>query len=206
VIPKELTRRARKKGETRDRIFQAALELFRHRGFGATTVEEICDRADVAKGTFFNYFPRKEAVFACLAERWQAEAGARAAAILSQPGPARDRLIDMFVEFAGFYENERELAPHMVQEWVRQLRSPDEEICRAWIQLGQDVIRRLQQSGEMRADVDPRRAHELIESVYHGTVTLYVDAPTPPFALREELRSRLTLVMEGLAPRAPGGR
>lgn len=206
MISQELTRRARKKEETRERIFQAALELFRRRGFDAVTVEEICDRADVAKGTFFNHFPRKEGVFAFLAEQWQVEAAGRAAAILAQPGAALERLIDMFVEFAEFYERERGLAAHMLQEWGRQLRSPDDEIWRRWNQLGQEVIRRLQESGEMRADVDPARAHGLIESVYHGTVTLYVDAPAPPFPLREELRSRLTLVMEGLAPRVPGGR
>ena len=202
----ELTRRERKKGETRERIFRAALELFRQRGCAATTVEDICARADVAKGTFFNYFPRKEAVFAFLAEQWQAEAAQRAAAILAEPGPARDRLVGMFVEFAGFYEAERELAVHLVQEWGRQRRTPDDEICRRWNTLGQDVVRRLQETGEMRPDVDPGRAHEVLESIYHGTVALYVEAATPPFPLREELRARLTLAMEGLAPRAPGGR
>ena len=206
MTSKELTRRARKKEETKERIFQAALELFRQRGVAATTVEEICDRADVAKGTFFNYFPRKEAVFAFLTEQWQAEAAERASAILAEPGPARDRLIDLFVEFARFYEEERELAGHMVQEWGRQRRTPDDEIGRRWNALGEEVVRRLQETGEIRADIDPGRAHELMESVYHGTVALYVAAPTPPFPLREELRSRLTLVMEGLAPRVPGGR
>ena len=58
----ELSRRERKKGETRERIFKAACKLFRHKGFEATTIDEIADKADVAKGTFFNYFPRKEAV------------------------------------------------------------------------------------------------------------------------------------------------
>src|SRR5574339_913721 len=202
----ELTRRERKKEETKGRIAEVALELFRRNGVDATTVEEICDRADVAKGTFFNYFPRKEAVFSFLSERRQTEAAQRAGAILAEPGPARDRLIELFVEFARFYEDERGLAVHLVQEWGRQRRTPDDEICRRWSTLGQDVVRRLQEMGEMRRDVDPGRAHEVLESIYHGTVALYVEAATPPFSLREELRARLTLAMEGLAPRAPGGR
>ena len=202
----ELSRRERKKEETRAKIFKCACKLFRDKGFENTTIDEIAERADVAKGTFFNYFPRKEAVFAFLAEQWQAEAAQRAAAILAEPGPARNRLIGMFVEFAGFYEDERELAVHLVQEWGRQRRTPDDEICRRWNTLGQDVVRRLQETGEMRPDVDPGRAHEVLESIYHGTVALYVEAATPPFPLREELRARLTLAMEGLAPRVPGGR
>lgn len=61
-------RRARKRAETRERIFRAALRLFAERGFTATTVEDITEAADVGKGTFFNYFPSKEHVFAAFGE------------------------------------------------------------------------------------------------------------------------------------------
>jgi AcrR family transcriptional regulator len=53
-------RRERRKADVRSRLFHAALELFGTRGFTATTVEDITSLADVAKGTFFNYFPTKE--------------------------------------------------------------------------------------------------------------------------------------------------
>lgn len=57
-----MSRREQQKQARRQRIFTAALELFEMRGFDAVTVEEIAAAADVAKGTFFNYFPTKEAV------------------------------------------------------------------------------------------------------------------------------------------------
>ena len=79
-------------------------------------------------------------------------------------------------------------------------------MCRRWNALGQEVVRRLQATGEVRGDIDPERAHQVLESVYHGTVALYVESTAPPFPLRDELRARLTLVMEGLGPRVPGGR
>jgi AcrR family transcriptional regulator len=41
---------------------EAALALFRERGVDDTTVQEIVDRADTSKGTFFNYFPTKDHV------------------------------------------------------------------------------------------------------------------------------------------------
>src|SRR5262245_5364195 len=63
-----VSRRERKRVETRERIFRAALRLFAHRGFSETTVEDITEAADVGKGTFFNYFPSKEHVFAVLHE------------------------------------------------------------------------------------------------------------------------------------------
>jgi len=53
-------RRERRKEETRQRIISAALELMQEKPFDQITVEEIAERADVAKGTFFLYFPTKE--------------------------------------------------------------------------------------------------------------------------------------------------
>src|ERR1700691_1261729 len=57
-------RRERRRVETRERIYRAALRIFAQRGYLDTTVEDITEAADVGKGTFFNYFPTKEHVLA----------------------------------------------------------------------------------------------------------------------------------------------
>ena len=49
----------RRKQETRARILEAAVELFGEVGFEATKVADVCERADVARQTFFNHFPTK---------------------------------------------------------------------------------------------------------------------------------------------------
>lgn len=48
--------------KTRSDIVGAALGLFDHAGFEATTIEQIVAAAGVARRTFFRYFPSKEAV------------------------------------------------------------------------------------------------------------------------------------------------
>ncbi len=53
-------RRERKQAETREKLFRCATELFAKHGFADTRVEQITEAADVAKGTFFNYFQSKE--------------------------------------------------------------------------------------------------------------------------------------------------
>jgi AcrR family transcriptional regulator len=58
--PNVQTRWERRRERTHGRLLHAAEQLFRTRGFDATTVEEIAAAADVAKGTFFNYFSSKE--------------------------------------------------------------------------------------------------------------------------------------------------
>ena len=54
-----LSRRERKKLETRARILRAALELFSEHGYDEVRIEDIRDRADVANATFFAHFPTK---------------------------------------------------------------------------------------------------------------------------------------------------
>jgi AcrR family transcriptional regulator len=51
--------RSRKKGKMRLAIENAALDLFAEKGFEATTVDEIAERAEVSKATFFRYFGTK---------------------------------------------------------------------------------------------------------------------------------------------------
>jgi AcrR family transcriptional regulator len=61
-------RRERRRNETRERIYRAAVKLFAERGFFETTTEQITEAADVGQGTFFNYFPSKQHVLGVLAE------------------------------------------------------------------------------------------------------------------------------------------
>lgn len=69
---------AEEKEATRERIEGAALELFRTRGFEATTTRDIAKAAQIATGTLFNYFVAKESIVAALAEEGLAKAHAAA--------------------------------------------------------------------------------------------------------------------------------
>ncbi len=55
-------RRQRKKQRTRREIFDAAMALLAERAADDVTVAQICEAADVARGTFFLHFPSKAAL------------------------------------------------------------------------------------------------------------------------------------------------
>jgi AcrR family transcriptional regulator len=55
------TRRSR--NSTREKLFQAAVTLIAEQGFSATTVEQIAERAGVAKGTVYYNFTSKNELF-----------------------------------------------------------------------------------------------------------------------------------------------
>jgi AcrR family transcriptional regulator len=55
--------RSRRRTGTRQRLYEAAVELIAERGFSATTVDDIALRAHVAKGTVYYNFKSKNELF-----------------------------------------------------------------------------------------------------------------------------------------------
>lgn len=45
--------------DTRERLIGAAIDLIESSSFGAVSVDQICERAAVHKGSFYHYFPSK---------------------------------------------------------------------------------------------------------------------------------------------------
>ena len=54
----------------RQKLLDAAFALIREKGYVATTVDELCARAGVAKGSFFHHFKDKEALAVAAADHW----------------------------------------------------------------------------------------------------------------------------------------
>jgi len=60
----------------RQKLLDAAMSVIREKGYVATTVDELCARAGVAKGSFFHHFPDKEALAVAAANYWSEMTGA----------------------------------------------------------------------------------------------------------------------------------
>jgi TetR/AcrR family transcriptional regulator, transcriptional repressor for nem operon len=60
----------------RQKLLDAAFGLIREKGYVATTVDELCARAGVAKGSFFHHFKDKEALAVAAANHWSETTGA----------------------------------------------------------------------------------------------------------------------------------
>lgn len=57
-----MTSREKQRQETRQRIYDTAMDLFTRKGFTRVSVDDICDKIGVSKGTFYYYFKSKDQV------------------------------------------------------------------------------------------------------------------------------------------------
>jgi AcrR family transcriptional regulator len=78
--------------DTRDRIYSAALTLFRARGFDATTMREIAAAAGMSLGAAYHYFPSKDAIVLAYYDHVSKEHARRVAEELPSVRKLRDRL------------------------------------------------------------------------------------------------------------------
>jgi TetR/AcrR family transcriptional regulator, transcriptional repressor for nem operon len=60
---------------SKTKFLDAALALVRMKGYAATTIDDICERAALTKGSFFHHFKGKEELAVAAAEHWSAVTG-----------------------------------------------------------------------------------------------------------------------------------
>lgn len=64
----KISRRERKKLESKEVILKVARRYFQEKGYDNTSIEDISEGADISKSTFFNYFESKESLLYEIAE------------------------------------------------------------------------------------------------------------------------------------------
>ena len=207
-VPARPSRRERKKCEARRRIYQAAVRLFLKKGFDGTTVDEIAQRADVAKGTVFNYFPHKASFLAALAGEWTDRVTASLGPVESWRGATGCKLERLFLFLADLGMEDRAVASLAMQECLRCFAVPPEEPRLAELdgvqrfqELTRAILRAGQAAGELRRDVDVREATGLIELAFFRTLARWLTAGGSRRLPHREITARLEIVLHGLVAR-----
>jgi AcrR family transcriptional regulator len=193
-----LSRRERKKLETRQGLLEAALALFHEKGYEATTVEEITEQADVAKGTFFNYFPSKEALLDELAV-WRVEQ-LRAALNVTEGAPASPigRIKLLLRLLRQQHAHDLQLARQALARRLCSPPSPPRGARRRLFGFLIELVQEAQACGEMRADVKAELISDLLRLSYFRQMAVWSDhdGEEQPVAYFEAI---IDLLMDGLA-------
>src|SRR3984885_11179291 len=176
-------RRERRRVETQERIYRAALRIFAERGYLETTVEDITEAADVGKGTFFNYFPTKEHVLA-------AYGGERIAAVeralekaRATSGSVLEVLGELATDSAGqSHENPAVLrAIYAAHASCAPVRAELQKRMRISRKILAEIISLAQNRGEIRSDAAPIELARLIQTVVMGFTMAWALNPETNF-------------------------
>ena len=189
----------------KDDIIQAAAWVFARKGYASTRIIEVAEAASVGKGTIYEYFRSKEALFFAVFEVMMAE--------------STGMLIQMAEATGGsFYTRMRALNDGIIQSWLDQLSMyglvmefwsataslPGRQHFKAAFQEGYrelktvigDIIRNAQDVGEVADDVDNAKvAAGLIGTWDALLLQAWLD---PEFDALATARAFLDVVLRGL--------
>ena len=164
--------REEKKERQRRGILDAALTLFRERGYDDTRVRDIVDQVRISEATFFNYFPDKASVLQEFALGQVEHYGALLGEELGSDESVPDRIRHMMGVMAQAIAADRQIQT-VIFTRSRLFRASghlkDQEL-RTYAQLA-DLFATGQQRGEIRADVEPVQLAEILTGVFQLTIT-----------------------------------
>lgn len=190
----------RRRQEVQERLYAAAISLFVERGFTEATMDDIAERADVARATVFYHFPQKIGFL----EEWGRHRRAEVAGTLG-PEQLQDQPVARYLrrylgELAKANLAARRETVVLMDAAARYgglFRDPslDVELAR--------LIERGQETGEIRPDVDAAQAGAILASGYFTTVLRWIAAEPPPFGLAEQLDRMLDIVLRGVLADSP---
>jgi AcrR family transcriptional regulator len=109
---------------TRARLLDAGMRVLATRGYHAARVDDVVAEADVSHGTFYLYFPNKEALVLALAGRCAHELGALTAALGGIPADdsGRTAVRDWLTDFVAIYRS----YGVVIRSWVEnQVDNPE---------------------------------------------------------------------------------
>jgi AcrR family transcriptional regulator len=138
----------------RDQLLSAARDVLAKNGYERTTVSSIATKANVAQGTFYLYFPSKEALPGALAEQLSAAMGE--VADNAANAPSFDDGVSSLVE--GSFRAAEQFSDvllianrgiELCEDWAGWLH-----VTAAWREGLENFVRHFQTTGEVDASID----------------------------------------------------
>lgn len=185
---------SRRQQPPKERLAEASLRLFFSQGYNGTGVKEIVDAAGVPKGSFYAYWPSKEAMGAAVVERYWAGADERLAP-LDEGGPPEARVRRHFQALSDLVVDQRFVNGCLLGNFSTEVAGSSEAIrstllhvFEGWASRLNAVLSEAAAAGALRAGVEPAQAAEFLINAWEGAVLkAKVERTRRPLDLFEDL-------------------
>ncbi|MFC5702015.1 TetR/AcrR family transcriptional regulator [Cohnella faecalis] len=191
-------KRDEKKAQTHQRIMNSAIELFDELGYESTTVQHIADRAEVAKGTFFNYFASKEDLIMELQGMMILQ---QMENVSGKPGPVIPRMQSVLFEHARQFVLNRSVTRAVLQGIFgsERVREVQQERCQELTKSFVPLIVNAQSRGEIRGDLPAEKIAQLAVQAYLGVLMSWANEQGEP-GLPEQMTLTFEVFVRGISP------
>lgn len=190
------TLRERKRARTRAAIYEAAMELFEERPYAEVTVEDICERAEVGRATFFRFYGAKGALLLEFNRRLAAQARE---AIDMGGDSAPQRLRTVAAVIADSWADSSAAMRAMAFDMLNRPETPvgGETLHPELIALVAEIVAEGQLNGELRgAQLGAQFIGTMVVTMLAACVANWFD--TPDIDLRAAMGHTLDLMLKGL--------
>lgn len=195
--------REKKKIETKNRIFEVSGKLFKTKGFENTTIDEVTKEAGIAKGTFFNYFPTKEALIFYFAEQKAELIYDLTENEAIEHLPTKERIKKLLVALAESYEKDKDLTKLLFFEYRRYIersrpvldkeRSPHYRLTKVLLDILQEGI----EKRDVKESIEIAMAAETINAVYFHTLMVWLKSEND-ISFSRDISAKIDLLFEGI--------
>lgn len=198
---KTITRTERKKGATKKRIISVAMDLFSKQGFEQTTVEQIAEEADIAKGTIYNHFPVKEAIICEHVQRIIREQGPEVLSQIRQLPDTRSRLITVLrksMDWMNVNLNNDIYEKYFIYRMQTIVYSIKDQSLRSGVSgVLEEILELGKEAGEIRQDVSSVVLAGHLETIASFTAIGWVTRPEC-FAINEAIEMNVDIFLNGV--------
>jgi len=164
--------------KTREHLIEVGLRQLRATGYTATGVKEVLDLAQVPKGSFYHYFPSKEAFVAELFDRYAKGEGERAQRLLGDLSvPPLKRLRLYFEELFSVYGQKGDITGCLVgsmslevADHIPKLQIQLQAMYTGWQSAITEVLRQAVKRGDLPKSTKPDALAEFILNSYEGAL------------------------------------
>jgi AcrR family transcriptional regulator len=181
-------------------MYAAAISLFVEKGFDSTTMDDIAERAGVARATVFNHFSRKAAFI----DEWNARRRERAAVALRiddlEDAPLRSVLKHYFTAMCDISQANAASRRETVALMNAAVHSTN-VLTRS--DLSEEVSQfaaHARKNGDVDAKADPNLIGMLAVSAYLTVLIEWISDDPAPFALSEKVATTIDLLLDGVLP------
>lgn len=101
--PAALSRQQQKSLETKGRIFRAAKEILKRKGYDALSIKNICEEAGVSNGSFYHHFKTKDDLLSYYIEE-QPSIGPECSALPENAGEAKRAIVLVYLNYVKYCE------------------------------------------------------------------------------------------------------